>query len=120
MQATLHTTMRATPMQIVYGRDAIHNIRFKADWRYIKNRQQQVICQNNERENAHCIAHTYNVGNQVMVEQPQHHKYGEPKYKGTVTVDHVNDNGTLHLSIPKEAGTIYEMWYIRNIHLYTA
>ena len=38
MQATLHTTMRATPMQIVYGYDTIHNIRFKANLQYIKNR----------------------------------------------------------------------------------
>ena len=47
MQATLHTTMRATPMQLVYGQDDIHNIQFEADWQHIKNRQQQVIRQNN-------------------------------------------------------------------------
>jgi hypothetical protein len=32
MHAMLHTTMRATPMQLVYGHDAIHNIHFEADW----------------------------------------------------------------------------------------
>ena len=48
MRATLHTTRRATPMQLVYGRDAIHNIRFEADWQYIKARQQRIIRQNNE------------------------------------------------------------------------
>ena len=58
MQATLHTTMHATLMQLVYGCDAIHNKRFEANWQYIKHRQQQVICQNNERENAHCVPHT--------------------------------------------------------------
>jgi hypothetical protein len=52
MCATLHTTMRATPMQLVYGRNAIHNISFEADWQYIKLRWQQVIRRNNERENA--------------------------------------------------------------------
>jgi transposase InsO family protein len=31
MRATLHTTLRATPMQLVFNRDAIHNIRFEAD-----------------------------------------------------------------------------------------
>jgi transposase InsO family protein len=40
MRATLHTTMHATPMQLVYGRDAIHNICFEADWQYIKERWQ--------------------------------------------------------------------------------
>ena len=95
--------VHATPMQLVYGWDAIHNIWFEADSQYLKYRQQHVICQNNERENARCNPHTYNVGNQVMVEQPQHCKYDKPKYKGPATVDRINDNGTLHLSIPKGA-----------------
>jgi transposase InsO family protein len=39
MRATIHTTMmRAMPMQLVYNHDAIHNIRFEADWQYIKER----------------------------------------------------------------------------------
>jgi transposase InsO family protein len=32
MRATVHTTMRATPMELVFGRDAILNIRFQAKW----------------------------------------------------------------------------------------
>jgi hypothetical protein len=118
MRATLHTTMRATPMQLVYGRDAIHNIRFEADWQYIKARRQQVIRKNNERENARRIPHTYSVGERVMVSQPQHRKYGNPKFKGPFTVDSVNDNGTLRLRVPKGAGAVYETWNIRNIHPY--
>jgi len=118
MRATLHTTMRATPMQLVYGRDAIHNIRFEADWQYIKARKQHVIRKNNERENANRIPHTYSVGERVMVSQPQHRKYGNPKFKGPFTVDSVNDNGTLRLRVPKGAGAVYETWNIRNIHPY--
>ena len=118
MRATLHTTMRATPMQLVYGRDSIHNIRFEADWQYIKARKQHVIRKNNERENANRIPHTYSVGERVMVSQPQHRKYGNPKFKGPFTVDSVNDNGTLRLRVPKGAGAVYETWNIRNIHPY--
>jgi hypothetical protein len=118
MRATLHTTMRATPMQLVYGCDAIHNIRFEADWQYIKARRQRVIRHNNERENAKRVPHTYQAGDSVMVDQPQHRKYGEPKFKGPYTVDSVNANGTIRLSVPKGAGTVYETWNIRNIHPY--
>jgi hypothetical protein len=118
MRATLHTTMRATPMQLVYGRDAIHNIRFEADWQYIKARRQQVIRRNNERENAQRTPHTYQPGHRVMISQHQNRKYGTPKYKGPYTVDSVNDNGTLRLSVPKGNGTVYETWNIRNIHPY--
>jgi transposase InsO family protein len=82
MRATLHTTMRATPMQLVFGRDAIHNIGFEADWQYLKDRRQRMIRHNNERENSRRIPHNYQVGDSVKVLQPQHRKYGQPKYKG--------------------------------------
>jgi hypothetical protein len=97
MRATIHTTMRAMPMQLVYNHDAIHNIRFEANWQYIKERRQKVIVQNNgDRENAARIPHTYLVGDQVMIEQYQHCKYGSPRYKkGPYAVDTVNDNGTI-------------------------
>jgi hypothetical protein len=53
-----------------------------------------------------------------MISQHQERKYGIPKYKGPYTVDIVNDNGTMHLSIPKGNGTVYEMWNVQNIHPY--
>jgi transposase InsO family protein len=118
MRATLHTTMRATPMQLVFNRDAIHNIRFEADWQYIKERRQRTIRQNNERENAKRTPYTYAVGDRVMVEQPQHRKYGQPKYKGPYEIDTVNDNGTVRLRQPKQGGAVYQTWNIRNIHPY--
>ena len=52
MRATVHTTQRTTPMQLVFNRDAIQNERFEADWQYIKQRRQHVIQQNNKRENS--------------------------------------------------------------------
>ena len=80
MRATLHTTMRATPAQLVFNRDMIHNVRFEANWHYIKERRQQLIQQNNDRENKKRSPHTYSVNDTVMIEQYQHRKYGEPKF----------------------------------------
>ena len=34
--STIHTTTRATPMQLVFGRDSILNVQHLADWRYIQ------------------------------------------------------------------------------------
>ena len=36
MRATVHTTSQATPTQLVFSRDHIHNVRFEANWAYIK------------------------------------------------------------------------------------
>ena len=107
-------------MQLVFNRDAIHNIRFEADWQYIKERRQRTIRQNNKRENAGRVPHTYAPGDKVMIEQPQHRKYGSPRYSGPYDIDRVNDNGTVRLRRPKGNGAVYEMWNIRNIHPYKA
>jgi hypothetical protein len=121
MRATIHTTMRATPMQLVYGRDAIHNVRFEADWQYIKEPRQKVIVQNNQRENATRKPYTYTVGEQVMIEQHQQRKYGTPRFKGPFTVDRVYDNGTIRVrQDAANGGAVYQTWNIRNIHPYKA
>ena len=121
MRATIHTTMRATPMQLVYGRDAIHNVRFEADWQYIKERRQKVILQNNQRENATRIPYTYTIGEQVMIEQHQQRKYGSPRFKGPYTVDRVYDNGTIRVrQDAANGGVVYQTWNIRKIHPYKA
>jgi hypothetical protein len=32
IRSTYHTTLQATPCQVVFGRDMIHNIAFRANW----------------------------------------------------------------------------------------
>ena len=51
VRSLVHTTTRAMPTQLVFGRDAFLNILFEADWQYIKDRKQKLILQNNKREN---------------------------------------------------------------------
>ena len=46
-RATVHTTLNASPSQLVFGRDAILNINFHADWQSIKARKQKRINDNN-------------------------------------------------------------------------
>ena len=119
MRATVHTTTRATPMQLVFGRDAIHNVRFQADWQYIKERRQRLIVQNNERENAKRTPHTYQAGDRVMIQQYQHRKFGQPKFTGPHQIDRVNDNGTVRLrQDTANGGAVFRTWNIRNIHPY--
>ena len=121
VRATVHTTMRATPMQLVFGRDAILNIGFQADWEYIKDRRTKVILQNNRKENAKRLPYTYRVGDKVMILQHQHRKYGQPRYAGPYDIDRVNENGTVRLKQhTANGGAVYSTWNIRNIHPYKA
>jgi hypothetical protein len=61
VRSLVHTTTRAIPTQLVFGRDALPNVSFQADWDYIQERKQHRILQNKKKENAKCIPHTYNI-----------------------------------------------------------
>ena len=39
VRATYHTTLQASPMQLVFGQDAILNIKHVADWEHIRQRK---------------------------------------------------------------------------------
>ena len=85
MRATFHTTTKATPSQLVFGQDAILNTKFEADWNFIR-RKQQIIDYNNQCENSKRLAHSYKVGDKVLLERKKKTKYGEPEYDGPFTI----------------------------------
>ena len=121
MRATVHTTMRATPAQLVFGRDAILNVRFEADWQFIKERRQHTIRQNNKKENAKRTPHTYAVGDKVKILHNKQRKHGEPRYKGPYDVTTVYDNGTVKLRMNRNRdGSVFQTWNIRNLLPYQA
>ena len=90
---------QATPTQLAFGRDALLNISFEADWQCIKKRKQHRIIQNNKAENATRREHTYNPGDQVMVKADPSRKLEGERWIGPCTVTQVfEDNGTLQLT----------------------
>ena len=119
MNSTVHTTNRATPSQLVFGRDAMLNVSFEANWQYIKERKQKLIQQNSKRENKTRIPHIYNVGDKVLVLQDPNRKHGEDRYKGPYTINQVNDNGTVKLTQgTKNGGVVYQTWNVRQVMPY--
>ena len=115
VRSLVHTTTRATPTQLVFGRDALLNVSFEADWQYIKERKQHRILQNNKRENATRLPHTYNPGDKVMVKENPHRKLEGERWSGPLTVTQVNDNGTVQLSKATNGGAVLQTWNIRNV-----
>ena len=68
MCSMYHTTLRAMPGQLIFGRDMILNTQYLADWTVIKACKQQLIRKNNIIENSKRIPHQYKVGDMVMLE----------------------------------------------------
>ena len=119
MRATVHTTTQATPVQLVFHRDAIHNVGFEPDWKYIKDRKQRRIIQNNKKENSDRVPYEYAAGDLVKILQDKSSKHGGRRYEGPYTVTSVHSNGTVTLSSSTPSGGVVEQtWNIRNIHPY--
>ena len=97
-----------------FGRNAIINTKFIADWDYIRQRKQNIIHNNNERENAKKIPHTYQIGDKIKLKKYNQHKYGGPEYEGPYAIAMVNDNGTVRIQRRK----FYDVVNIRNIKPY--
>jgi hypothetical protein len=120
MRATIHTTNRASPTQLVFGRDHFLNVNFEANWQYIKHRKQRMIVQNNKRENAKRAPHQYNIGDKVLVLADPNRKHGEDEYlPAPHTVTHVYGNNTLRLRHETPSGGAkYQTWNLRQVKPY--
>ena len=75
VRATYPTTLQAYPMQLVFVRDTILNIKHVADWEQIRQRKQLRINQNNKRENMHRNNHQYKVGDKILVKRKENSKH---------------------------------------------
>jgi acyl-[acyl carrier protein]--UDP-N-acetylglucosamine O-acyltransferase len=67
IHSTFHTTLKATPGQLVFGRDMVLPIKFMADWGAIEQQRQKEMGRNNRRENASRISHDYKVGDKILL-----------------------------------------------------
>jgi transposase InsO family protein len=113
-RATVHTTLNATPTQLVFGRDAMLNAEFNADWEMIRLRKQQRIDKNNVAENAKRIPHNYQIGDKILIKEDANRKFGSNAYSGPYRVTSVRNNGTLRY----QKGNIFDTINIRNVTPY--
>ena len=110
LRATFHTTLQATPTQLVFGRDAILNVKHITDWEHIRQRKQDRINENNKRENKNRRNHQYSLGDKILLRARKHSKH-ELEYEGPYPVTQVNDNGTIRF----QKGIVNDVVNIRRI-----
>ena len=114
MQATYHTTLKATPAQLVFGRDMILPISIRANWARIKEQRQNEIYRNNVRENKGRVPHTYKKGDKVLLRKEGIlRKLASPR-EGPYEITRVYDNGTIQI----QKGVISERVNIRRVTPY--
>jgi hypothetical protein len=104
IRSTYHTTLQVTPCQLVFGRDMIHNIAFRANWDQIQKRNQDIINKSNQKENKHKsrIPYEYKVGDQVLLETPGILLKLSTPHTGPYPVTNVYKNVTIRIQKGKE------------------
>jgi hypothetical protein len=94
--ATYHTTLKATPSQLVFGRDADQNAKFAAYWNLIKNNKQKLINTNNSIEINKRITYTHQINEEVICEgKPIYSKFGPAVWEGPFEIVKINVNGSV-------------------------
>jgi len=114
IRCTYHTTLKATPGQLVFGRDMYLPTKFVADWAQIALRKQGEIDRSNERENSTRIAHDYHVGDLVLIQKPGILPKMEAPREGPYVIAVVHSNGTLTI----QKGPVTERINIRRVQPY--
>ena len=95
LRCTYHTTLKATPGQLVFGRDMILPVKFNADWALIAQQKQESIIKSNTKENKKRIQHEYKVGDKVLLTKPGILRKMLTPYSGPYEVQQIFTNGTL-------------------------
>jgi hypothetical protein len=98
IESTFYTTLKATPGQLVFGRDMVLTIKFMADWGAIEQQRQKEMGRNNKREDASRISHDYKVGDKILLKKPgKHLRKLEAPRTGPHTIAAIYTNGTVRI-----------------------
>ena len=116
IRATYHTTLEATPAQLVFGRDMILPISMQANWARIREKRQDEMIRNNIRENRGRVAHKYRKRDKVLLRNEGIlRKLSSPR-DGPYKITRVYNNGTVRL----KKGAVSERVNIRRITPYSS
>ena len=114
IRSTFHTTYKASPGQLVFGRDMILPIKFKADWALITQQKQEIISKSNQVENKKRIPHEYNIRDKVLLEKPGKLRKMSTPRTGPHRILRVFTNGTIII----DKGSFHQRVNIRRVTPY--
>ena len=102
LRATVSTTIKRSPGQIIFNQDMITRFKSDIDWKMITEQRKLVSIKSNTRENKSRIQHQYKITDQVLIfkssnERCGQRKIGDPATEGPFHVTKVNRNGTVDI-----------------------
>ena len=101
IRTTCHSTLSASPAQLVFGRDMILPIKFVAEWDLIQKRKQARINASNSRENKTRVNWDFKVGDQVLIYDKDIQRKLDSPTKGPYKITQVFKNGGVQIKTGK-------------------
>ena len=115
IRSTHHSTLKASPAQLVFNRDMLLNVKFIADWEMIRLRKQEDVDKNNARENSLRVDHDYHIGDKVLVTDRDIHRKLNCPTKGPYNIIQIYTNGMVRV----QRGAVTQRINIRRCTPYT-
>ena len=115
IRATHHTTTKASPCQLVFGRDMLFNIPYTPNWENITAQKQKEIIKNNNSENKRRVDHDYAVNDNVLIYKDGIFRKLDRPFLGPFKIIQIYTNGTVRI----QRGIVDERINIRRLTPYT-
>ena len=112
LRATYHSSIAASPGQIVFGRDMVINSLYLANWKNLASRRETQIHSNNVAENKSRIFHDYHINDLVYIRKSALEQKLAP-LQGPFQITKVHTNGTVTI---RRSPTVCERINIRRLH----
>ena len=97
VRCSYHSTLGATPGQLVFGRDMLLDISFDHDYQQAWAKKQRQIIKDNQRENSKRVPHDYVVGEKAYVTSDEIGRKLDGEREGPYRIIRVHANGTVVL-----------------------
>ena len=99
VRCSFHSTLSATPGQLVFGRDMLLDIKFEPNYRNVWAKKQKRINYDNIRENSKRVSYDYKVGGYVYIIRDGIYRKLKGDKKGPYPVTEVFTNGTVQIQV---------------------
>ena len=113
IRSSYHQTHGHSPAQLTFGRDMFVDSKAEIDWDEIRERKQNKIKKNNERENTGRIDFTYRKGDLILIKRPGTIRKLSIPFEGPYKVIRHNKNGTVTY---EKSLNVYETVNLRRVY----
>lgn len=111
IRASNHSTLEATPAQLVFGRDMIFNLKSLINWKALSIKKQKITDLANARENLKRLDHDYSIGDRVYIVRDKIHRKMDGPKTGPFPITEIFTNGTVRI----QRGSVNERINIRRL-----